>query len=164
MKNCLRYFDIRPLEGYPNGADHLLPNIYEQWRCVITADVDFRCCKANNSVDALPLYYELMLLDRWMVRGRGNEKDFEIGEGVFFHIAKEEPHIRYTFYFGDNALSEPSLDTPENIAGAASDLREKLKVELSKYFDLSDVLSFMSLSEYVKTERYLSADPSDFGL
>ena len=163
MKNCLRYFDIRPIEGYPNGADHL-PNIWEQWRCVLTADVAFRCSKGTDSVDALPLYYELMLLDRWIVKGREVEKYFEIGEGVLFHIAKEEPHIRYKFTFADQALSEPALETPENIAAAASDLREKLKVELSKYFDLSDLLSFMSLSEYVKTERYLSADPSDFGL
>lgn len=163
MKNCLKYFDIRPIEGYPNGADHL-PNIWEQWRCVLTADVAFRCSKGTYSVDALPLYYELMLLDRWIVKRREVEKYFEIGEGVFFHIVESECLMRYTFIFADQALSEPALDTPEDIATAASDLREKLKVELSKYFDLSDVLSAMSLSDYVKTERYLSADLSDFDL
>lgn len=163
MKNCLKYFDIRPIEGYPNGADHL-PNIWEQWRCVLTADVAFRCSKGTYSVDALPLYYELMLLDRWISSGQGNEKLFEIGEGVHFHIERDEHLMRYAFYFGDIALTEPQLETPENIAAATSDVREKLKAELSKYFNLSDVLSAMSLGDYVKKERYLSGELRDFDL
>ena len=144
MDNCIEYFEIRPVEGYPNGVEHA-PNIWERWSYALIADVSFRCCRGSDSVDALPLYYELMLLDRWVLKGREREKYFDIGEGVLFHMTRGEQHITYTFFAG-GPLSEPATDTPENIAAGAAVLRKRLKEELSKYFNLSDMLSAVSLS------------------